>query len=105
MRVRLLVLQQLSILLDWGTAKEHSSLDVRHVLGETVVLVTNLESQFTSVAHDEDGALPSHRLDLLEGGENENGRLSETGLGLADDISSQHGLRNTCLLDCAVDRC
>jgi hypothetical protein len=38
---------------------------------------------------------------LLEGGENEDGRLAETRLGLADDVASEHSLRNACLLNCS----
>lgn len=100
MRVSLLVLQDLGILDDGGTTVEDTGLDVGHVLAETVVLVANLESQFTSVAHDQDGALASDRLDLLERGQDEDRRLSKTRLGLTDDVTTKQSLRNTCLLNC-----
>lgn len=101
--VGVLVLEDLGILLDRSTAVEHAGLDVGHVLGESVVLVANLECQLTSVAHDQDGALAGHRLHLLQSGEHENSSLSKTRLRLADDITTQESLRNTCLLDCTID--
>src|SRR5690606_35378942 len=97
-----LVLDLLHVLLDGSTAVEDLSLDVGHVLAEAVVLVLDLEGQLASVAHDEDRNLAVDRLDLLKGGENEDGRLSESGLGLADDITSEERLGDTGLLDCMV---
>lgn len=99
MRVSVLVLQKLSILGDGGSTVEHASLDIRHVLAEAVVLVTDLEGQLASVAHNQHSALASHRLDLLERGQNEDSRLSKTRLGLADDVTSEKSLGNTSLLD------
>lgn len=100
--VSLLVLQDLGILLDGSAAVEDTSLDVGHVLGEPVVLVADLEGQLTGVAHDQDGALASDGLNLLEGGEDEDSRLSETRLGLADDVTAEKGLGDTCLLNCKI---
>lgn len=99
-RVGFLVLEDLGVLLDGSTTVEDPGLDVGHVLAEAVVLIANLESQLASMAHDEDRAFPSNRLDLLESGENEDGRLAETGLGLANDVAAEHGLRDACLLNC-----
>lgn len=96
----LLVLEDLGILLDRSTTVEDAGLDVGHVLAETVVLVANLESELTSVAHDEDGALAGDGLNLLKGGKDEHSCLTETGLGLADDVTTKHGLGDTCLLNC-----
>lgn len=101
-RVSVLVLEKLGILHDGGSTVEDADLDLGHVLGETSVLVLDLEGQLASVAHDHDRALAGDRLDLLEGGEDEDGSLSETGLGLADDVSSKHGLGNADLLNCSV---
>lgn len=103
-RASVLVLNDLDILLDWSTAVEHASLDVGHILAETVVLVANLESQLASVAHNKDGDLAINGLDLLKGGQDKDCSLSETGLGLADNITSEEGLGNTGLLDCTFDR-
>jgi hypothetical protein len=99
--VSLLVLEDLGILLDGSAAVEDASLDVGHVLAESVVLVADLESQLTSMAHNQDRALSGDRLDLLEGGENKDSRLAETRLGLADDVAAEHGLGNACLLNCS----
>lgn len=98
--VRLLVFEDLGILLDRSTAVENTRLDVRHVLAEAVILVPNLESELTSVAHHQHGAFASDRLNLLECRQNEDGSFAETGLGLADDITTKHSLGNTCLLNC-----
>ena len=100
MRASVLVLQGLHISLDRSTAVEDTRLDVRHVLAEAVVLVANLVSQLTSVAHDNDGDLAVDGLNLLKRGENEDGGLSETRLGLANDITTKQGLGNASLLNC-----
>ena len=98
--VSLLVLQDFSVLLDGGTAVENASLDIRHVFAESVVLVSDLERELASVAHDQDGALAGNGLDLLESGEDEDGGFTETGLGLTDDVAAEHGLRDASLLNC-----
>lgn len=103
MGVGVLALQDLGVLLDRSTSVEHAGLDVGHVLGESIVLVANLECQLTSVAHDQNGALAGDRLHLLQRGEHENSSLSKTRLRLTDDITTKESLRNTCLLDCTID--
>jgi hypothetical protein len=100
MRMGLLVLQDLRVLLDGSATVENTRLDVRHVLAEAVILVTNLERQLASVTHNQDRALSSNRLNLLKGSEHEDGSLSQTGLGLADDVAAQHCLGDACLLNC-----
>lgn len=97
--MRFLVLEDFRILLDGSTTVEHTSLDIWHVLAETVVLVSDLEGQLASVAHDQNGTLASNRLDLLKGGKDEHGRLTKTGLGLADNVTSEESLRDASLLD------
>jgi hypothetical protein len=99
--VGILVLEDLGVLGDGRATVEHSRLDIRHVLAETVVLVANLEGQFTGVAHDQDRTLAGDRLDLLQRRENEDSRLTKSGLGLADNVTSQHGLGNAGLLHCS----
>lgn len=101
-RVSVLVLQDLGVLLDGGATIEDASLDVGHVLGEPVVLVANLEGELTGVAHDQDRALAGDGLDLLEGGEDKYSCLTKTRLGLADDVTTKKGLRDTCLLNCKI---
>lgn len=99
-RMRLLVLQNLLVLLDVGTAVEHGRLHLRHVLAETLIFVTNLEGKLTSVAHNQHRDFTSDRFDLLERAEHEDSSLSETGLGLAQNIGTEDGLRDANLLDC-----
>lgn len=97
---RVLVLDRLNVLLDGGAAVEDARLDVGHVLAEAVVLVADLERQLAGVAHDQDGHLAVDGLDLLERRQGEDSRLSETRLGLADDVASEESLGDTGLLNC-----
>lgn len=103
--VSLWVLEDLGIGLDWCSSVEDSGFNLWHVLGESGVLVLDLISKLTSVAHDEDRALASDRLDLLEGGEDEDGSLTKTRLGLAEDIGTENSLWNANLLDCKLWSC
>ncbi len=98
-RMGVLVLQELGILLDGSATVEDAGLDVGHVLAEAIVLVANLESQLTGMAHDQDGTLAGDGLDLLKRGQDEDGSFTKTRLGLADYVTSQKSLRNTVLLD------
>lgn len=84
--IGLLVGKKLNILLDGGAAIEDRCLDIRKVLAETGVLVLDLVGQLASVAHDEDRTLAGNWLELVESCEDEHGGLSETRLGLAEDI-------------------
>ena len=43
-------------------------LDARHVFGEPLVLLADLEGQLASVAHDQHGNLAFNRFQLLHGG-------------------------------------
>lgn len=104
MRVGILVLEDFGILLDGGPSVENGGLDIRHVLAESSVLVLDLVGQLTSVAHDQDRGLASNWLDLLEGGEDEDCGLTKTRFGLAEDIGTDHRLRNAYLLDCKMNR-
>jgi hypothetical protein len=52
------------------------------------------------VAHHKDGALARDRLQLVEGGQNEDCGLSETGLGLAENIDVENCGWDAVLLDC-----
>ena len=99
-RASVLVLENLHVLLDGSSTVEDARLDVGHVLAEAVVLIANLVSQLTSVAHDHDRDLSVDRLNLLQSRQDEDGSLSQTRLGLADNITTEKSLRNTSLLNC-----
>lgn len=58
--VRAVLFQDLLVLLDGQSTKEHRHLDSGHVLGETLILFANLEGQLSSVAHYKDRDL-EHR--------------------------------------------
>ena len=66
---------------------------------ETKELLANLVSQLAGVAEHEGVDLVVHGVELLEHCEDEDGGLTHTGLGLADDILTQDSLRNTLLLN------
>ena len=99
-RVGLLVGQELDVLLHWCTSVKDSSLDIWHVLAESGVLVLNLISQFTGVAHDEYGSFAVDWFHLLESCEDEDSSLSETRFGLTEDVGAEDCLWNAYLLDC-----
>jgi hypothetical protein len=99
-RVGLLVLEDVDVVLDRSATVEDGGLDVGQVLAETGVLVLDLESQLAGVAHDQHRALAVDRLDLLKGGQDENGSFTKTRLGLTKDVGSKNCLRNAVLLDC-----
>jgi hypothetical protein len=52
-RASVLALESLDVVLDGSAAVEDTGLDVRHVLAESVVLISDLVGQLTSVAHDD----------------------------------------------------
>lgn len=89
-RVSVLVAKELDVLLNGSSSVEDTNLDVRQELGEAVVFVADLVGQLAGVAHDQDSGSTGFGLlvHLLEGCENEDGSLSETRLGLAEDIVS-----------------
>ena len=43
--------------------------------------------------------------ELVKGGEDEDRSLSQTRLGLAEDVDTEEGLRNAGLLDCSERGC
>lgn len=98
-RTGLFVLQLLQVSSDWSTTVEDIGLDVRHVLGETSVLVTDLVSQFSGVTDDQGGDLTGNRLQLLQSGQDKDGGFTQTGLGLTQDIGTQDRLGDTDLLN------
>lgn len=101
-RMSFLVRQEIDVLLNRRSTVEDRDLDIGQELGETVVFVLDLECQLAGVAHDKDGCNARLRflIHLLESSQDEDGSLSETGLGLTEDIVSEDGLGNGNLLDC-----
>lgn len=94
-----LVTKKLRVLGDWGSSVEGADPDIRHVLGETRVLVLDLERELPSVAEHQNGHLAVDRLELLKSREDENGGFTVTGLCLAKNIHAENRLRNALLLD------
>jgi hypothetical protein len=97
-------LQRLLVLLNRHAAEEHSDLNARHVLAEALIFLADLESELASMTHDEDVGLIVGGFELLEGGENEHGRLSHTTLGLAENVHAQNGLWNAFVLNCEREK-
>jgi hypothetical protein len=98
----ILVLENFGILLDRGSAVEHTGLYLRHIFAESRVLILDLVCELTGMAHNQNGCLTSDRLNLLKCCQDEDSSLTETGLGLAEDIGSENSLRNANLLDCKM---
>lgn len=98
-RAELLVAENILISLQGRTAIEDLRTNLGQVLAEAGILVLDLESQLTSVAENNNGDLAGDGLDLLERSEDEDGSLTHTRLGLAQNIHAQDGLGNTLLLD------
>lgn len=96
----ILVAKDILISLQRRTTIEDLRTDLREVLAEASKLVLDLEGQFTSVAQNDDRDLAGDGLDLLEGSEDKDGGLTHTGLGLAQNIHTENGLRDTLLLNC-----
>lgn len=63
-----------------------------------------LVSKLSCVAENESRNLLINRSNLLKDGENENGSLTHTGLGLANDISAKNRLRDASVLNCKLER-
>ena len=93
------VLEELLVLLHGDSTVKDSRLDRRKILAETLVLVGNLKGQLTSVTKYQDGDLFFFDIDLLKGGQDKDGSLSHTGLGLTDNISSKNSLRDGLVLN------
>lgn len=101
--MRVLVLEDLGILLNWSSSVKDGCLDGGHILAETSILILNLVCKFTGVAHNQDGGLAGDGLNLLEGCEDEDGSFTKTRFSLAENIDTENALRNANLLDCRVN--
>jgi len=98
------VLEDVTVGLDGDTAIEDGGLDLGKVLGEALVLVGDLEGKLPSVANDQDGNLvltggEGAGVELVQSGQDEDGRLTHTGLGLANDVHAEDGLGDALVLD------
>jgi len=99
--VRAVCLEDILVLLNRDTAEEDLGLDLREVLGEAKELLANLEGKLTSVAQDDCvHTLGTHiRDELLEGSQDEDGSLTRTRLGLAENVLTVDSLRKAFLLN------
>lgn len=100
MWVSLLVLEKLNILLNRCASVENCGFHIGHVLAESGVFVLDLVGQLTGVAHDQNRGFALNGLDLLQGSQDEDCCLTQTGLGLAQNVGTEDRLRNGVLLDC-----
>lgn len=97
---RRVLLQDLLVLLDGQTTKEYRGLHRRlKELAEALVLAGNLVGELARVAQHKDADLTVLGRQLLQGGDDKDGRLAHAALGLADDITAKHRLRDALLLD------
>jgi hypothetical protein len=103
-RMRVLVFEDLGILLNRSSSVEDCCLDGWHILAETSILILDLVCKFTGVTHDQYRSLAGDRLNLLKGCQDEDGGFTETRFGLAENIDTEDALRDANLLDCRVKR-
>lgn len=99
MRALALVSEEFGVFCNGGTTIKSADTNIGHVLGETSVLIFNLECEFASVAEDEDRNFSVDRFQLLKGSQDENGSFSVTGFCLTQDVHAEYSLRNAFLLD------
>ena len=92
-------LEEFLILLNGSSSIEDDSADIGHVLGKSEVLIADLEGEFASMAEDNDRDPVLCWVELLEGGEDEDGGLSVTRFGLTEDVHSKDRLWDALLLD------
>ena len=85
------------------TAVENCCPDVGKVLGEAVELGRDLLGQLVGVADADSKRLVLLQIfgasELLKGGDDKDGSLAHTSLGLAQNIKAQHGAGNALVLD------
>mmetsp|Transcript_72532 Transcript_72532/g.204544 ORF Transcript_72532/g.204544 Transcript_72532/m.204544 type:complete len:203 (-) Transcript_72532:224-832(-) len=93
------ILEHLLVLDDGHTTVEDAGLDVGEVLREAVELVFDLVGKLAGVADHEGLHGLLRGIDLLQAGQDEDGRLAHAGLGLAENVSAQDGLRDALMLD------
>lgn len=89
-----------NVLLDRSAAIKHRSLHVWHIFAESGIFVLDLISQLSSRAHDQDRASSRNWLKLVESGQGKNSCLSETGLGLTENVDIKDSCWDADLLDC-----
>jgi len=109
-----LVGEQFLVGRDGGSTVEYTGSDIGHELGETSKLVSDLVSQFSRVAENDDRDLSidgltgdqpernkkgSDDLHLLQGGEDKDGSLTHTRLCLTEDVGTEDSLGDTFLLN------
>mmetsp|Transcript_10809 Transcript_10809/g.27371 ORF Transcript_10809/g.27371 Transcript_10809/m.27371 type:complete len:201 (+) Transcript_10809:1000-1602(+) len=97
--VRAIVLEDFLVLLHRDTPVKDGGLDGRQILAESLVLVGNLKGQLAGVANDQNADLRFLHVCLLQRRKGKDGRLSHSRLGLADNVTSQNGLRDGLVLD------
>jgi len=91
-------LEEFLILLNGSAAIEDDSADIGHILGESEVLIADLEGEFARVTEHDDRDPVFRRVELLEGCEDEDGGLSVTRFGLTEDVHPKDRLWDALLL-------
>ena len=86
------------VLVQRDTAKNYLSADVWHLPLESMELFLDLVGEFSVVAEDKSGAGLRVHWELMQDGQHEDCSLAHTRLGLAQDIDTNHSLRDALLL-------
>jgi hypothetical protein len=93
------ITKELNVLRHGCSSVKRADTNVWHVLGETRVLVFDLERQLACMAHNEDGDRAIHGFELLKRRKNEYSCLSVTGFCLTKNVHTEDGLGNALLLN------
>lgn len=101
---RFLVLEQFDIFLNWCATVEHCGFDFWEVFAEASIFVLDLVCKFSCMAHNQNRGLTRDGFKLMKGGQDEDRRLTKTGLGLTENVDTEKGLWDTFLLDCSEVR-
>mmetsp|Transcript_54603 Transcript_54603/g.155405 ORF Transcript_54603/g.155405 Transcript_54603/m.155405 type:complete len:203 (-) Transcript_54603:44-652(-) len=91
--------QHLAVLRNGHAAVDHARLDVLEVLREAVELVLDLIGQLARVADHQHPHGLLGVVHLLQARQHKDGSLSHTGLGLAQNVRAEDGLRDALVLD------
>jgi len=101
--VRTIILDNISVRLDGDTTVEDSSLHLGKVLGEPLILMSNLEGELSCMTQDQDTDLilsrrEGIRIQLMKGCQYKHCCFSHTALSLTYDVHAKYSLRNAFVL-------
>jgi hypothetical protein len=99
-RAKLVVLEELNIIINWHTAVKSGTSNLRKIFCESIELLLDLIGELSGIAQDEGSSwLWVSLVDLVQDRKDEDSGLTHTGLSLAQDIFSVDSGWDALLLD------